>query len=112
MTRPEHGERRKYDLDGFRTWIRMTPKELREVAEVFAWKLNKSAGRVKVVIPLRGWSAVDSPGSPTYDPMEDAIFVRGLRNRLKKDIEIIEVDANMEDPEFARAVISAARCVF
>jgi len=111
MTRPEHGERRKYDLDGFRTWIRMTPKELREVAEVFAWKLNKSAGRVKVVIPLRGWSAVDSPGSPTYDPMEDAIFVRGLRNRLKKDIEIIEVDANMEDPEFARAVISAARCV-
>jgi uncharacterized protein (UPF0261 family) len=35
--------------------------------------------------------------------------VRGLRNRLKKEIEIIEVDANMEDPEFARAVISAAR---
>jgi uncharacterized protein (UPF0261 family) len=109
--KPEHVARRKYDLDGFRTWIRMTPKELWEVAEVFAWKLNKSAGPVKVIIPLRGWSSVDSPGSPTYDPAEDAIFVRGLRNELKKEIEIIEVDANMEDPEFAQAVISAARDV-
>jgi len=108
MTRPEHGGRRKYDLDAFRTWIRMTPKELREVAEVFAWKLNKSTGPVRVLIPLRGWSSVDSPGSPTYDPAEDAVFARELRNRLKKEIEITEVDANMEDPEFAAAVISTA----
>ena len=112
MARPEHLARRKYELDAFRTWIRMTPKELQEVAEVFAWKLNKSRGQVKVLIPSRGWSSVDSPGSPTYDPMEDAIFVRGLRNRLKKEIEIIEVDANMEDPEFARAVMSASSRVF
>jgi uncharacterized protein (UPF0261 family) len=112
MTRPKHGERRKYDLDGFRTWIRMSPKELREVADVFAWKLNKSTGPVKVLVPLRGWSSVDSLGSPTYDPAEDAVFVRRLRNRLKKDIQVIEVDANMEDPEFAHAVTSAARTVF
>jgi uncharacterized protein (UPF0261 family) len=44
--------------------------------------------------------------------MEDAIFVRELRNGLKKEIEIIEVDANMEDPEFAAAVMSAARHMF
>ena len=112
MTKPAHLARRKYDLDAFRTWIRMTPKELREVAEVFAWKLNKSTGPVKVLIPLKGWSSVDSPGSPTYDPAEDAVFVRGLRNRLKKEIEVIEVDANIEDPEFAAAVMSATRHVF
>ncbi len=112
MSRPEHAARRKYDLDRFRTWIRMTPKELWEVAEVFAWKLNKSTGPVKVLIPLKGWSSVDSPGSPTYDPAEDALFVRRLRSALKKEIELIEVDANMEDPEFARAVMDAARDAF
>jgi uncharacterized protein (UPF0261 family) len=112
MVKAKHRKRRKYDLDGFRTWIRMTPKELREVSEVFADKLNKSKGSVKILVPLKGWSSVDSPESPTYDPEEDALFVKELRGKLRKKIEIIEVDANMEDPEFARAVVDAATHLF
>ncbi len=104
----EHKRRRRYDLDQSRTWLRMSPKELKEVSELFAEKLNKSLGPVKVVIPLKGWSSVDSPGRPTYDPEEDAIFIKELRRRLKKEIEVTQVDVNMEDPEFAKTVISAA----
>lgn len=104
----EHKGRRRYDLDKSRTWLRMTPNELKEVSEVFAEKLNKSLGLVKVVIPLKGWSSIDSPGRSTYDPEEDAIFIKELSRRLKKEIEVIQVDANMEEPEFANAVISAA----
>ena len=104
----EHKGRRRYDLDKSRTWLRMTPNELKEVSEIFAEKLNKSLGLVKVVIPLKGWSSIDSPGRPTYDPEEDAIFIKELSRRLKKEIEVIQVDANMEDPEFAKAVTSAA----
>ena len=104
----EHKGRRRYDLDKSRTWLRMTPNELKEVSEVFAEKLNKSLGPVKVVIPLKGWSSIDSPGRPTYDPEEDAIFIKELRRKLKKEIEVIQVDANMEDLEFAKVVISAA----
>lgn len=112
MAKPEHQERRKYNLDAFRTWIRMTPKELREVATVFAKKLNKSTGAVKIMVPLKGWSSVDSPGSPTYDPEEDTIFVAELRRSLRKEIEIIEVDANSEDHEFASSVVRAAFHLF
>jgi uncharacterized protein (UPF0261 family) len=112
MVKPKHRKRRKYDLDAFRTWIRMTPKELREVSGIFAGKLNRSTGPVKVLVPLRGWSSVDSPDSPTYDPKEDTIFVKELRGRLRDGIEIIQVDANMEDPEFARAVASTASSLF
>jgi uncharacterized protein (UPF0261 family) len=108
MVGPRDRERRTYHLDRFRTWLRMTPDELQEVSEVFASKLNLSSGTVRVLIPLRGWSSIESPGSPTYDPEEDAIFVRGLKRKLKKEIKVIEVDANMEDPEFSAAVISAA----
>jgi uncharacterized protein (UPF0261 family) len=112
MTKSEYRERRKYNLDSFRTWIRMSPKELREVSMIFAEKLNRSKGPVRIIAPLKGWSSVDSPDSPTYDPDEDRIFVTELRSSLRKEIEIIEVDANMEDPEFASVVASAASQLF
>ena len=108
----EHDLRRRHDIDGLRTWLRMSPRELKEVAAVFAEKLNLSKGPVKVLIPLRGWSSVDAPGSPTYDPAEDRLFTTELRKELKKGIEIVEVDANMEDPEFADAVTRAALELF
>lgn len=108
MAKPEHRSRRKYDLDSFRTWIRMTTEELREISSVFSQKLNKSVGPIRIVVPLRGWSSVDAPGSPTHDPEEDMVFVDSLRNKLRKEIEIVEVDANMEDPPFADALTTAA----
>lgn len=106
--KPEYHERRKYNLDRFRTWLRLSPDELRQVAEVFAEKLNRSNGPVRVVIPLKGWSSVDIPGNPTYDPKEDRIFTEELRRRLKPEIKIVEVNANLEDPEFAEAIVKAA----
>lgn len=82
------------------------------VAREFARKLNQSIGPVKVLIPQKGWSSVDTVGNPTYDPEEDRIFVRELRALLKPEIEVMEVDANMEDPLFAEAVFKVAMAVF
>ena len=90
----------------------MSPRELKEVAALFAEKLNLSRGPVSVVIPLRGWSSVDAPGNATYDPEEDRIFTTELRKTLKKEIQILEVDANMEDPGFAEALIEIALDMF
>jgi len=108
----EHSSRRKYDLDRHRTWLRASPEELREAARAFAEKLNNAQGPVVVLIPLKGWSSVDQPGNPTYDPEEDMIFVEELRRRLRHDVELQTVEANMEDPEFAQAVLEACRRVF
>jgi uncharacterized protein (UPF0261 family) len=105
--KPEYYERRKVDLDKHRTWIRISPEEMESVAETFAKKLNKAKGPVRVVIPGKGWSAVDREGSPAYDPNEDAIFTKVLKKNLKEDILVREVDANLEDPEFAEAVVEA-----
>jgi uncharacterized protein (UPF0261 family) len=90
----------------------MSPDELIQVAAVFAEKLNRAQGPVKVVIPKKGWSSVDIPGNPTYDPEEDQVFVRELRRQLKPEVEMLEVDANMEDPEIAGAVAHAALEIF
>jgi len=103
--RPEYRERRKYDLDKHRTWIRLAPEELTQVAGEFARKLNNARGPVRVIIPTQGWSSVDAPGNATHDPNEDRVFVEELRARLDSHIPMEEVDANMEDPVFAEAVV-------
>ncbi len=103
----DHKTRRKYDLDKFRTWLRASPDELKAAARAFADKLNAADGPVKVLIPLKGWSSVDTPGSSTYDPGEDRCFVDELKKHAGTKIEIIEIDANMEEPLFAQSVIDA-----
>ncbi len=110
--KPEYHERRKFDLDKLRTWIRLSPDELKKVAGVFAEKLNQAKGPVTVMIPLNGWSAADLPGNDTHDPAEDRIFTEVLREKIKPEVQIVEVDANMEDPEFAKAVVANALKIF
>lgn len=110
--KPEFHERRKFDLDKLRTWIRLSPDELKEVAGVFAEKLNQAKGPVVVLIPQKGWSAADLPGNDTHDPAEDQLFTQVLREKLKADVQIVEIDANMEDPEFAKAVVENALKIF
>jgi uncharacterized protein (UPF0261 family) len=109
---PEHRQRRKYDLDKLRSWLRISPDELKEVANTFAEKLNRALGPVRILIPLKGWSSADLPGNPTYDPEEDRIFTQVLRDKLKPEVKVLEVDANMEDPEFATAVVENALKIF
>ena len=107
--KPDFNHRRKYDLDKFRTWIRLTPDELKQVADAFAQKLNAAKGPVVVVVPLRGWSGVDIPGNPTYDPKEDTVFTSRLKEKLSSSIKIKEVDANMEEEKVAQAVIAEVK---
>jgi uncharacterized protein (UPF0261 family) len=52
------------------------------------------------------------PGNDTHDPAEDQLFTQVLRERLKPDIQIIEVNANMEDSEFSNAVVENALKIF
>ena len=107
--KPDFKTRPKYDLDKFRTWIRMAPDELEQVADAFAQKLNSSKGPVIVVIPLKGWSGVDIPGNPTYDPIGDAVFTSRLKEKLSTGIELREIDSNMEETDFSQAIVDAAK---
>jgi len=110
--KPDFHARRKYDLDKFRSWLRLSPEELLAVARAFADKLNAARGPVTVVIPSRGWSSVDAPGNPTFDPEEDRVFVNELRQRLDARIELIEIEANMEEAAFAGEVYRVAKALF
>ena len=105
--KPDYAQRRKYDLDKDRTWLRLSTDELKQVAEVMAGKLNQAQGPVIFLIPTRGWSTADAPGSAAYDPEEDRVFTETLRRQCKPEITIQTVEAYLNDPAFARAAVEA-----
>jgi uncharacterized protein (UPF0261 family) len=59
---------------------------------------------VSVLLPLRGVSAIDADGQPFYDAEADAALFDAIRGHAK--IKVMEVDAHINDPEFAAALVS------
>ncbi len=76
---------------------------------MYAEKINKARGPIKLVVPLRGWSSLDREGSILYDPEEDQIFIEELKKNLRVRLEIEEVDCdcNLEDFDTARALVKS-----
>ncbi len=54
-----------------------------------------------ILLPLKGVSQLDSPGDPFWDPEADAACYDAIKRNLKPGIPVIELDANINDPEFA-----------
>ena len=105
--KPEYASRKKYDYDAARTFLRLSADEMIMVADKMADKLNKAKGPVTILIPLGGWSSVDRKGTDFYDKDLDRAFVKELKKKLRSDIEIIEVDADLDTSEFAQEVVKA-----
>ncbi len=104
---PELKVRRHYFMDALRATVWLSVEELKDIAGVYASKLNKAVGPTKFLIPKRGWLSIEKEGSEFYYPQGIQAFVDGLRGKLKPEIELVEVDANIEDPVFAQAVVDA-----
>ena len=99
--------RPRIQIDEIRYMTRYSPDEMRQGARLYAEKLNRAGGPVKFLVPLRGWSSVDKPGSVLYNPEEDRLFFEELKAHLTTEIPIEEVDCNLEDPEFALALVES-----
>ena len=77
------------------------------MASIYAEKLNKAVGPTKFLIPKRGWISIEKEGGDFYDPQNIQVFVDKLKEKLKAEIEVREVDANIDDPIFAKAIVNA-----
>lgn len=100
---PERYKQRKlYVHNPTVTLMRTTPEECAALGRITAEKLNLSRGPVVVLIPLRGFSAIDSPGQPFYWPEADRSYLDALKNRLANKIQLVEMDAHINDENFAR----------
>lgn len=86
------------------TLMRTTVDECRQLGEIVAEKLNQSTAPVTVLLPLKGFSMIDLEGQDFYLPEATAALCDNLKSNLREDIKVVEMDCEINDPEFA------ARC--
>jgi uncharacterized protein (UPF0261 family) len=86
------------------TLMRTTVAECAELGRIIARKLNAATGPVVLYIPLRGISAIATQGSVFHDPAADGALIASLRESLSPNVEVHELDMDINDPRFARAM--------
>ncbi len=95
------------------TLMRTTPDECRAVAAFLAHGLNACEGPVRLVVPLRGVSALDVEGGPFADPAATEALVETLRAELTQTDRrhLVETDLHVNDPEFAARLVAELRTI-
>ena len=84
---------------------RTTPDEYREIGALVARKLNAATGPTVLYVPLRGLSMLTTEGQVFHDPEADEALFGTLRELVDRSrVEVHEVDAEINDPQFALAM--------
>lgn len=89
-----------------RVLVRTSKEEVAKAARIIAERANRAVGPVAMVIPLRGFSAVDKEGQHFYDPDADGAFADVVKGVVREEVDIVEVDAHINDDEFARRLVN------
>jgi uncharacterized protein (UPF0261 family) len=93
------------------TLMRTSPEECRAIGAWIAERLNRCAGEIRLLLPLRGVSALDAPGMPFHDPEADAALFAALEAALVATPRrrLVRLDLHINDPEFAAALAAHHR---
>jgi len=101
----KYKSRKLYQWNPNITLLRTNVEENRRIGEMIAAAANAASAPVVILLPLRGVSQLDSPGGAFWDPKADRACFEAIKRDLKPGIPVIEMDNNVNDPEFAdRAV--------
>jgi len=85
------------------TLMRTTPEENNLLGKEIAMKANAAKGPTAIIFPLRGISALDALGQPFWWPQANQALRESLKLSLSPDVEYIEMDLHINDPEFGEA---------
>ena len=65
-----------------------------------------------MILPLAGLSALGPEGQPYYDPEADDALFDAIRENLRADIPLVEVEAAINTPEFTNVVMTEFKKVW
>ena len=100
----KYRERRFYRHNPNVTLMRTTPEENRELGRRLGERLNASQGPAAIYLPLKGVSVISAPDQPFHWPEADEALFRSIKEVLRPEIPVFELDVNINDPAFAEAV--------
>ncbi|MGX9425114.1 MULTISPECIES: ABC transporter permease [Bradyrhizobium] len=111
-TIPERYRRRKFHVHNPQvTLMRTTVEENERMGRWIGERLNQMDGPVRFFLPEGGVSALDASGQPFWDPDADAALFRALERTVRQtgNRQLIRIRRNINDPEFAAAIVAAFR---
>jgi uncharacterized protein (UPF0261 family) len=100
----KYRDRQLYQWNSDVTLLRTNEQENRRIGEMLAAAANLARVPVAVYLPLKGVSMLDSEGSEFWDPAADKACFDAIKENLRSDIPVYELDNNINDQAFADAV--------
>ncbi|HZU34490.1 MAG TPA: Tm-1-like ATP-binding domain-containing protein [Gemmataceae bacterium] len=97
--------RRFYQHNPTVTLMRTTPDENDRLGKEIAHKASAARSPTAVLVPLRGVSAIDIEGGPFWWPEADQALFQSLRNWMSPEVQLVELDLHINDPQFAQAAV-------
>lgn len=114
-TIPERYRGRKFHVHNPQvTLMRTTVEENERMGRWIGERLNQMDGPVRFFLPEGGVSALDARGQPFWDPDADAALFRTLERTVRQtgNRQLIRIPKNINDPDFAAAIVNAFRTLF
>ncbi len=95
------------------TLMRTTPEENARVGTFIVERLNRMAGPVRFLLPLKGVSAIDAEDQPFHDSAADAALFEAIRKGWKRasNRKLVELDLHINDPAFAETAVAALKSI-
>jgi uncharacterized protein (UPF0261 family) len=88
------------------TLMRTTVEENAKLGKILAEKANKSSAPVAFFLPLRGVSQLDAPDKDFWDPEADSALYDAIKQNVRPDIPVYELDNNVNDDAFVDAMVN------
>ncbi len=87
------------------TLMRTDIEENEVLGKTLADKLNESKAPVTVLLPKKGISVIGTEGEIFYSPEADKALFKAIKQALRKDIPVIELDSHINDEIFAKTLV-------
>jgi uncharacterized protein (UPF0261 family) len=100
----EYRDRTSYAHNPSITLVRTNAEECERLGRLIGEKLSRATGPTTLFIPLRGTSMYGVAGAVFHDPAADRALFDALRTTVCSPVEIVELDTDINDPEFALAM--------
>jgi uncharacterized protein (UPF0261 family) len=87
------------------TVVRTTQEEIKALAQTIAELCNAAEGTVKVLVPMKGFSAFDHKKGPLHDPEAPEKFLKTMEDHLDDKSCLEALPLYINDAEFAQAIV-------
>jgi uncharacterized protein (UPF0261 family) len=89
------------------TLMRTNVEENAAIGKILAEKVNTYTAGAAVYLPLKAVSVISAEGQSFHDADADAALFGAIKENLRADVPLVEMDCKINDPEFAKACAEA-----